>query len=257
MRTLSKILWCFWSLPMALIFFLSTFFTIAFTVLFGSKKARHHAVDLPAKFARFFVPLMGMKTKVIGREKIDADANYVYIANHSSNMDPFVHYSVIPNKRLRIIAKDEILKIPLFGFVLKHLFVPVKRADRKDRSRVMNTMKEVMDAGDSMFLYAEGTRTRDTSLLREFKSGAFRLAIASGRPYVLLTTPNLREINGPTSAIIGRGTVYCYFDGPFDVEGLTMDDVPRMREEAQAVMMERMKMHYPGGDTSVPALKLD
>ncbi len=254
MRKVGKILWCLWSWPIALLFFITAFLRIAFAVTFGSEETKANAVDLPAKNARFFVPLMGLKTKVFGLENVDASQNYVYVANHSSNMDPFVHYSVIPSKRLRIIAKEEILKLPMFGYVLKHLFVPVNRADRNDRNRVMNKMKEVMDAGDSMFLYAEGTRTRDTALLNNLKSGAFRLAIASGRPYVLLTTPNLRELNGPTSAVIGKGTVYCYFDGPFSVEGLTMDDVPKMIEQAENVMRDRMLIHYPGGDTSVPAL---
>jgi len=60
------------------------------------------------------------------RELIASGRQYIFISNHASNIDPIV--AAVSNRNyLKYIGKAEVLKLPVFGYILKALFPSEKR----------------------------------------------------------------------------------------------------------------------------------
>ena len=100
------------------------------------------------------------------------------MSNHQSYYDIPLLYMTIPDKaNLRMIAKKELFRIPLWGRGLKTAeFISIDRSDHEKSMESMEAAKEKMKSGNMIYLAPEGTRSRDGKL-GEFKKGGFLLAI--------------------------------------------------------------------------------
>lgn len=140
----------------------------------------------------------GIRLKVKGLEQLDTSRQYIFMANHQSNIDIPVLVQSLSHFQLRWVAKKELLFIPLFGWAMwaaKHIVV-----DRSSRSEAMTTLRkarERIEGGICVVLFPEGTRGVDGKLL-PFKRGGFVLAAKTQTPVVPVT------ING-SGAILPRG----------------------------------------------------
>jgi len=129
----------------------------------------------------------GVSLNVQGLTQLDPRRQYVFMANHQSNIDIPVLMQSLPGFQLRWIAKKELLWVPFFGWAMwaaKH--ITVDRSDRLDAVKSLKQAKERIDAGISVVVFPEGTRSKDGRLL-PFKRGGFLLAIQTGAPIVPVT----------------------------------------------------------------------
>mmetsp|Transcript_48786 Transcript_48786/g.146999 ORF Transcript_48786/g.146999 Transcript_48786/m.146999 type:complete len:199 (+) Transcript_48786:830-1426(+) len=108
-------------------------------------------------------------------------------ANHVSWMDiPFIAVA-IGWRNYKIIAKQELLKVPILKNSLKtskHVML-----DRSSRRSQMNTFKQgvkYLKDGVNLVTFPEGTRSRD-GRMGSFKAGAFKMAEREGAPIVPLS----------------------------------------------------------------------
>src|SRR5688500_2315016 len=117
----------------------------------------------------------------IGREHVPEHGPVIYCSNHRSFLDPFV-IGTIARRPLYYVAKQEIFKYRLIGWILNSLGAfPVNRG-AGDRD-MLATAKAILERGDSVLVFAEGTRIRPGALGRP-KRGVGRLALESGAPVV-------------------------------------------------------------------------
>ena len=161
------------------------------------------------------VRMVGVRIEVRGMEKLQAGHNYIFMANHSSNLDPPILMPTIPG-RASVLVKKEVFRIPILGAGMKMVdLVPVDRSDRESAIESVNAAIAVLHRGLHMIIFPEGTRSRDGRLL-PFKKGPFHLAIDSGvfvAPVTLLGTYEL----WPKNAFALRpGTVAVVFHTPID-----------------------------------------
>ena len=123
----------------------------------------------------------------------------VYFANHTSNGDFILLWSVLP-PRLRedtrpVAALDYWLKTPLRAFVGREVFRAVL-IDRRPEARTadpVTQMAEALDKGSSLILFPEGQRNASDAPLLPFKSGLYHLARA--RPAVDLVPVWIENLN--------------------------------------------------------------
>lgn len=233
-------IWCiFWLLM--LILFYTPILVIGLKV-FG--KRSHNTLQwIPIKFSRFFLFIAGIKVNVSGTDKFNPKEQYIYISNHSSSIDQYLTTMFAPLGRY--LAKAEILKIPGFGIILKHLHIPVRRNDKVDRKRSLRDMVKAIDDGKSPIIYVEGTRNNTENLLLPFKKGAFILAKETNTPIVMVTWTNIRSIVGPKDYKIKPGTIYGICDGPFYPDNY--ENVESMSENLRNVMLTHLEKAYPDG----------
>ena len=90
------------------------------------------------------------------------------------------------DRHVRFIAKREISRIPVFGWAIARANIMIDRKSPTDATHSLEKAAERISRGESVILFAEGTRTRDGNLL-PFKRGAFALAVRAGVHVVPLT----------------------------------------------------------------------
>ena len=117
----------------------------------------------------------------IGREHVPTDGPVIYCANHRSFLDPFV-IGTIARRPMYYVAKSELFRYRIVAWFLSALGAfPVNRG-QGDQDFV-ETAKAILARGDSVLMFAEGTRTRPGALGRP-KRGVGRLALETGVPVV-------------------------------------------------------------------------
>jgi glycerol-3-phosphate dehydrogenase (NAD(P)+) len=117
----------------------------------------------------------------IGREHVPESGPVIYCSNHRSFLDPFV-IGTIARRPLYYVAKQELFRHRFVAWLLNSLGAfPVNRgAGDQD---MLATAKAILERGDSVLMFAEGTRIRPGALGRP-KRGVGRLALETGAPVV-------------------------------------------------------------------------
>jgi 1-acyl-sn-glycerol-3-phosphate acyltransferase len=123
----------------------------------------------------------------------------VYFANHSSNGDFVLIWTVLPpplRRRTRpVAALDYWLTSPLRAFIGREVFNAVL-IDRRPEARAedpVTQMASALDQGASLILFPEGKRNSADEPLLPFKSGLYHLAKA--RPEVDLVPVWIANLN--------------------------------------------------------------
>ena len=137
--------------------------------------------------------LSGAKVKYIGFDKIPAETPVLYVANHESFFDVLLTLTHLPG-RICFVAKKQFGKIPIFAQALQlynTLFI-----DRDDIKQGLKTILEAIErvkAGMSVFIFPEGTRSRDGKM-NEFKEGSMKIATKSGCPIIPIAISNTANV---------------------------------------------------------------
>ncbi len=172
--------------------------------------------------------VLGIRVRVVGRMP---DARpLVLVSNHQSLLDIPATLSVLPS--IRIIAKTELFRIPLFGRAMRR--AGILEIDRGDRKRAFRTIDEAarrVRAGTSILVYAEGTRSRDTRI-QPFKKGAFVLAAKTGVAVVPLALRGTADRLPKGGRIVVPGEVYLAIGDPIPPLGPKRRDELLARSEA-------------------------
>jgi glycerol-3-phosphate dehydrogenase (NAD(P)+) len=117
----------------------------------------------------------------IGREHIPASGPLIIASNHRSFMDPFV-IGMMLRRPTYFVAKTELFRNPIVAWLLNSLGAfPVDRG-QADRD-AMVTARAILERGDVVVIFPEGTRTRPGALGTP-KRGVGRLALETGAPVV-------------------------------------------------------------------------
>ena len=163
---------------------------------------------------------------------------YVVVANHESTADPFL-LTYLPWD-MRWVAKEELFKTPVIGLAFRWSGdIPLRRGQGDSVRTMMDTCKEALAAGIPIMMFPEGTRSKDGELLA-FRDGAFRLAIEAGVPVLPLVLAGTKECRPKHSKWFGRARARVRVLEPISTTGLTVDDVPALRDRTRDVIVEAL-----------------
>lgn len=197
----------------------------------------------------------GVKVRARGLESLREIGPVLYVTNHQSHFDVLALLRVLPGQ-YRMIAKKELFRIPVFGWAIGAAgFISIDRANREQAIRGLDRAAQTLARGRSIVIFAEGTRSRDGSLL-PFKKGGFVLAMRSGRPIVPVTISGSRAVLARDSLAVQPGPVDVVFGAPIptkDAERDALMDATRRAVEAGYTDLRERDLAAPGAGTAVPA----
>jgi 1-acyl-sn-glycerol-3-phosphate acyltransferase len=224
-----------------ILFVISFFIMIPpYVVVFNfwsKEKAPHVAHKFTQFWAQILFVIFIVKPKIKNKNYIDRNKTYVFVANHRSQMDIPVCCAACKNT-FRFLAKAELIKAPLLGYMIKNLYITVVRSSKGDRSRSMDAMKKSIDEHISVSLFPEGTRNKTKNPLINFHDGAFRLAIKTQTPIAVLTIKDSDKVLPPVGPpFIFPGIIHAEWSKPVETVGMTDDDLPALKETVRNLMI--------------------
>jgi 1-acyl-sn-glycerol-3-phosphate acyltransferase len=141
---------------------------------------------------------------VRGREHLGYGETFILMSNHQSHYDIPVLYRAIP-RRLRMVAKAELFRIPLFGRAMRAAgFVKVNRGDRRQAVQSLRDSASMLEHGTLLWIAPEGTRSV-TGELGSFKSGGFHMALETGHRILPIAIDGTRNVLQSGTIDLHRG----------------------------------------------------
>jgi 1-acyl-sn-glycerol-3-phosphate acyltransferase len=209
----SVVFWAFLVTSSVLLFPLAVVIW-AVTAPFDPKKRWLHLFTcFWASLYSWFNPVWNVQVE--GRERIRRDATYVMVANHQSLLDILVLFRLFAH--FKWVSKIENFRIPFIGWNMRlNGYVKLKRGDRQSIAEMMTASARVLEAGNSIMMFPEGTRSAD-GRLRAFKHGAFTLAQRGGCPILPIL------VEGTANALPKRGFV---LQGRHAIRIRVLDEIP-------------------------------
>src|ERR671910_1551582 len=178
----------------------------------------------------------GVRVKVTGLDLLDPKQPYVFVSNHRSYLDTAAMF-VYTGRRIGLLAKKELLKVPILGVGMG--FVNVMAIDRSNRERALQTTEAAtarIRSGISFGVFAEGTRAKPGELL-PFKKGAFYMAANAGVPIVPIAIKNSDYLMGKGTGVARPGTIEFTILPPVPTTGCSTDeDIKKLVEKVRSVI---------------------
>src|SRR5581483_11555502 len=182
----------------------------------------------------------GVKVRVTGREHLDPNQTYVFVANHQSYLDAAPLFA-FTGRKMGAIAKKELLNAPILGYGMG--WVNVIAIDRSNRDRAVETLKiatERLRNGISFGVCPEGTRAKPGEML-PFKKGAFHMAVQTGVPIVPMAIKNAGELMPRGACVAWPGTIELVMMPPVDTSWVKTDeDLDELVRRVQKTIMDEL-----------------
>lgn len=199
-------------------------FVLASVTMFMRCISRGAAFGVGRVWSWLWLGMFGVRVSVHGLEKLERGKRYVFVSNHQSASDIPLLYGCLPF-RISFISKKELMQIPIFGWgtaAAGHIAIDRSNA-RKARKTIAAALEKLRRGNASLVIFPEGTRSAD-GIVREFKTGSFRLAIDAGVEVVPLAIRNTRHVQRKGSWVIHPGPVSLSIGDPISVDGLLRND---------------------------------
>ena len=176
-----------------------------------------------------------------GFECIVENQAYVVVANHQSFTDiPLISHLPLP---MKWVAKASLFGVPVLGWLMKlEGDIPVRSRSSYKKNSVLTHAQGVLESGVSVLFFPEGRRAID-GLVNRFSSGAFELAIRSGKPILPVVIDGLWDLLPMHSWKFKRGDrdIRLQVLEPIETAGLTVDaDLETLRKQVRHRMLRQL-----------------
>ena len=214
----------------------------------GNKNLLYKVHFLPPHISTIVLFLWGVTIIEHNKEKVDSNRQMIFVGNHRSYLDALISGSVIKNYK-KYIGKAEVLKWPVLGFLLKNLYIPVHREDKNHRAWSMEQLYVKAKEGASIVVFPEGTSNNTASLLKHFHDGAFRLAIPTKLPIMVMTIIGAGEVWNRNIYLLKPGTIHVYWSTPIEMTNYIdiEKDMENLKRSVKQEMLIHLEKHYPKG----------
>ena len=190
--------------------------------------------------------IWGLKFQITGSEHVPRSGGAVLAVNHVSYLDfIFGGLATQPAKRLvRFMAKKELFDHKLTGPVMRSLHHI--EVDRADGAHSYEVGVEYLKAGEIVGIFPEATISRSFEL-KDFKSGAVRMAAAADVPVIPLIvwgTQRMYTKDHPRDFSRGK-TIALTVGEPIDVTGKNAVVETRYLQTTMSGLLDRTIRAYP------------
>ncbi|HEY7370034.1 MAG TPA: lysophospholipid acyltransferase family protein [Thermoanaerobaculia bacterium] len=183
--------------------------------------------------------VMGWKIEVDHTERFYANRPCVFVCNHQSIMDVLVLGAIVPRGTVAV-AKKEILKVPFFGWFFRASGnLTIDRGNTADaREMLRRAATRLREEQINVWFMPEGHRSKGSTQLLPFKTGAFRLAVTAGVPIVPVVAAPLTKIVDTGALRTRPGRLEIRVLDAIDTAGLSEDEAVALASKVRERMQE-------------------
>ncbi|MGA3083438.1 MAG: lysophospholipid acyltransferase family protein [Thermodesulfobacteriota bacterium] len=194
--------------------FLWVYFTFGYFILFSpfylfsflfSDNLENSFQKINHRFFKSFFILLRIITPRLNI-RIDDDVcairSSVIVCNHLSYLDPILMVSLF--EKQKTVVKKTFLKVPVFGWVLKksgYLFSTKEETFTALMLERIKDMENYLSSGGNLFVFPEGTRSRDGKIGR-LNKGAFTIAKRYHAPIQVLMINQTNKLLKPGRSLL-------------------------------------------------------
>jgi 1-acyl-sn-glycerol-3-phosphate acyltransferase len=229
------------------------FFTIlAFPLVvifsfFGKRRGGNMICSMAKIWADCWYFLLGIRHVNIFESAYNHAGNYIFLFNHNSYMDIPGLFKAIRKQPFRILGKEEIKKIPVFGFIYSRGAVLVDRGSTQRRAKSVRVLKSLLKHHISIGIFPEGTFNDTGKPLKSFYDGAFRIAIETQTPVKpVLFLDNYKLLDHRELLSLKHGKSRAVFLEEISPEGYTLQQISLFRQKVYDIMEMKLKFYQAG-----------
>ena len=200
------------------------------------------------------------RIRLIGKEHIPETGPAIFIANHQSFLDPCIVGVLTMDRPFSSLARASLFRNPFFAWIIRQLgAVPINQG--RGHAGALRTALGELDAGRTVLLYPEGSRTPD-GRMHEFQRGALLLIKKAKAPIIPIALEGAHDV-WPIGRSMPRptGRLAVKAGEPIDPETLMREhgDAPmeflrsgidQMRAELRDELRQRSGGRYPRPDAA-------
>jgi 1-acyl-sn-glycerol-3-phosphate acyltransferase len=227
------------------------FFTIlAFPLVlifsfFGKRRGGNMICSMAKIWADIWYFVIGIRHENIFESSYDPSRNYIFLFNHISYMDIPTLFKAIRKQPFRVLGKEEIKKIPVFGFIYSRGAVMVDRGDTIRRAKSVRALKSLLKHHISIGIFPEGTFNETGKALKSFYDGAFRIAIETQTPIKpVLFLDNYDLLNNRELLGLKHGKSRAVFLEEISPEGFTLKQISLFKQKVYGIMESKLKDYH-------------
>ncbi len=186
-----------------------------------------------------------LPVKVTGKENIQNQTSYVFVANHQGAFDIFLIYGFL-GRNFKWMMKKSLRNLPFVGRACKsagHIFVD-KSGPRKIHETIEGARK-VLQNGTSLVVFPEGARTF-TGHMGIFRKGAFQLADELQLPVVPLTIEGPFNVLPRTGKLLSWHPLKLTIHQPIYPQCKGIENQKTLMEESYKVIEKGLSPQYQG-----------
>ena len=160
------------------------------------------------------------RPEITGAHHVPAEGPVILAGNHISFADEFFT-PLAARRQVVYFAKAEYFTTPgIRGRAMAAFFngmrhVPVERMDTRAAAASIDIGVAVLNRGEALGIFPEGTRSPDGRLYK-FRTGVARLALRTGAPVVPVGLIGTREVQPPGRRMWHRAAVAVHYGSPMN-----------------------------------------
>ena len=229
------------------LFWFAFFTLLAFPLVlifsfFGKRRGGNMICSMAKIWADIWYFVLGIRHENIFESSYDPSRNYIFLFNHISYMDIPTLFKAIRKQPFRVLGKEEIKKIPVFGFIYSRGAVMVDRGDTMRRAKSVRALKSLLKHHISIGIFPEGTFNETGKALKSFYDGAFRIAIETQTPIKpVLFLDNYEILNNRELLGLKHGRSRAVFLEEISPEGFTLKQISHFKQKVYTIMENKLK----------------
>jgi 1-acyl-sn-glycerol-3-phosphate acyltransferase len=195
-------------------------------------------------WARLLVFMSRVRVEAVGLDNIPAGPA-VFLCNHQSYFDAISLGAFLPVP-VRFVAKRVLTLIPVFGQLLWATgHVIIDRGNPRQAFSALDKAAQKIKDGTSIFVFPEGTRSKDHKL-GPFKKGGFVLAIKAGAPVIPISITGTQSMMPKGSFMFRRPRLVRLAIGkPIETKNFALNQKDKLMAETRRAMIRGFGLDTP------------
>ena len=142
------------------------------------------------------LPILRIRIKCSGLEKMPENGRFLLIANHCNDSDPVILMRILGKYQLAFISKRENSTMFVIGPMMHKLMAQLinRENDREALKTILKCIEILKEDKASVAVFPEGGILTEDGKLHHFKPGVFKIAQKANVPIVVCTLKNTKDV---------------------------------------------------------------